>query len=160
MHLRDSHDAAPALGVAPLQEVRFARCMPTSPASPSCGSSPANARQSLTATGRGARRSYVILSGAGRIKLDDDVRDVRPLDAIRVAPGVARAVEGGPDGIEYLAFGPATRATERPSRSTSWTPRSLWRAGGPDAADPAETNVADVDELTLARRVVDALAPR
>ena len=28
------------------------------------------------------------------------------LDAIRVAPGVIRAFEGGPEGIELLAFGP------------------------------------------------------
>src|SRR5919201_2206669 len=31
---------------------------------------------------------YVILAGSGRIKLDDQVADVRPLDAIRVAPEV------------------------------------------------------------------------
>ena len=47
-----------------------------------------------------------MIGGSGRIKLDDDVQNVRPLDAIRIAPGVARSVEGGPDGIEYLAFGP------------------------------------------------------
>jgi hypothetical protein len=28
------------------------------------------------------------------------------LDALRVAPGVVRAFEAGPDGIELLAFGP------------------------------------------------------
>ena len=53
-----------------------------------------------------AEEVYLILSGAGRIKLDDEILDVQPMDAIRIAPGVTRAVEGGPDGIEYLAFGP------------------------------------------------------
>jgi hypothetical protein len=31
---------------------------------------------------------------------------LRPLDAIRVAPGVTRAFQAGPDGLELLAFGP------------------------------------------------------
>ena len=30
----------------------------------------------------------------------------RPRDAIRIAPGVVRALEAGDDGLEYLAFGP------------------------------------------------------
>jgi mannose-6-phosphate isomerase-like protein (cupin superfamily) len=49
---------------------------------------------------------YVILGGAGRMKLDDEILDVRMLDAIRVAPEVARAFEAGPDGLELIAFGP------------------------------------------------------
>ncbi len=48
----------------------------------------------------------MILAGSGTIKLDDDLVDVRPLDAIRVSPEVARALEAGPDGLEFLAFGP------------------------------------------------------
>ncbi len=47
-----------------------------------------------------------MLSGAGRLKLDDDVVEIRPMDAIRVAPTVARAFEAGPDGLALLAFGP------------------------------------------------------
>jgi mannose-6-phosphate isomerase-like protein (cupin superfamily) len=53
-----------------------------------------------------AEEVYFVISGSGRIKLDDDVFDVRPYDAIRIAPNVTRALEGGPDGLEYLAFGP------------------------------------------------------
>jgi mannose-6-phosphate isomerase-like protein (cupin superfamily) len=53
-----------------------------------------------------AEEVYVILSGSGRVKLDDEISDVRPLDAIRVAPEVARAFEAGPDGLEFIAFGP------------------------------------------------------
>jgi uncharacterized cupin superfamily protein len=53
-----------------------------------------------------AEEIYVILSGSGRLKLDDEIVDVRALDAIRVAPEVARAFEAGSDGLEFLAFGP------------------------------------------------------
>jgi mannose-6-phosphate isomerase-like protein (cupin superfamily) len=53
-----------------------------------------------------AEEVYVILAGSGSIKLDDELLEVRPLDAIRVAPDVTRAFEAGPDGVEFLAFGP------------------------------------------------------
>jgi mannose-6-phosphate isomerase-like protein (cupin superfamily) len=53
-----------------------------------------------------AEEIYVILSGSGRLKLDDEIVDVRALDAIRVAPEVARAFEAGGDGLEFVAFGP------------------------------------------------------
>jgi uncharacterized cupin superfamily protein len=48
---------------------------------------------------------YVVLGGSGRVKLDDEVVEVRPWDAIRVPPETTRCFEGGPDGLEYLAFG-------------------------------------------------------
>jgi mannose-6-phosphate isomerase-like protein (cupin superfamily) len=53
-----------------------------------------------------AEEIYVVLSGSGRFKLDDEIVNVRPLDAIRIAPQVARAFEAGSDGLELLAFGP------------------------------------------------------
>ncbi len=45
-------------------------------------------------------------NGATATLRDDDVREVGPLDAIRVAPTVARAFEAGDGGLELLAFGP------------------------------------------------------
>jgi quinol monooxygenase YgiN/mannose-6-phosphate isomerase-like protein (cupin superfamily) len=48
---------------------------------------------------------YVVLSGSGRIKVDEERFDLRPLDAIRIAPGSARELEGGAEGLEVLAFG-------------------------------------------------------
>ena len=31
--------------------------------------------------------------------------DLKPLDALRVAPATFRGIEAGPDGLELLAFG-------------------------------------------------------
>jgi uncharacterized cupin superfamily protein len=57
---------------------------------------------------------YVVLRGSGRIKVDDEITDVRELDAVRVPPEAARAFEAGPDGIAILAFGaPRTAETAR-----------------------------------------------
>ena len=61
-----------------------------------------------------AEEVYVVLAGSGRVKLGDDLADVRPLDAIRIAPEVARAFEAGPDGLELLAFGPHHEADGEP----------------------------------------------
>jgi mannose-6-phosphate isomerase-like protein (cupin superfamily) len=52
-----------------------------------------------------AEEVYVVLSGSGRVRLDDEILDVGPLDAVRVAPEVTRAFEAGPDGLELLAVG-------------------------------------------------------
>jgi mannose-6-phosphate isomerase-like protein (cupin superfamily) len=49
---------------------------------------------------------YVVLGGSGRVKLDDAIEEVGRLDAIRIGPGVARAFEAGPEGLELLVFGP------------------------------------------------------
>ena len=48
---------------------------------------------------------YVVVSGSGRIKLDDDVRELQVWDVVRVAPSTVRGVEGGPQGIELIAIG-------------------------------------------------------
>jgi hypothetical protein len=47
-----------------------------------------------------------VLTGTGRVKLDDEVIDIGPMDAIRVAPSVARAFEAGRGGLVLLVFGP------------------------------------------------------
>jgi mannose-6-phosphate isomerase-like protein (cupin superfamily) len=107
INLADVEDAAPANGYANRWEARVARV-------------PLEAEQTgLTHFRlRPGKRSpfahrhtraeevYVILSGSGRIKLDNEVLDVRPLDAIRVAPDVVRAMEAGRDGLEFVVFGP------------------------------------------------------
>ena len=48
---------------------------------------------------------YVVIGGSGRVKVEDELRDLRQWDAVRFAPEVARAFEAGPDGLELLAIG-------------------------------------------------------
>ena len=49
--------------------------------------------------------AYVVVAGSGRVRLDDDIRDIRQWDVIRVAPAVIRGFEAGPDGLELVAVG-------------------------------------------------------
>jgi len=70
---------------------------------------------------------YVIVEGAGKMALDDEVIEVEQWDVIRVAPATMRAFEGGPDGIEFLAIGApasgAERAREDAAPEPGWWPQ-------------------------------------
>ena len=48
---------------------------------------------------------YVVVKGSARIKVEDEIVELGEWDAIRIAKDTMRAVEAGPDGVEYLAFG-------------------------------------------------------
>jgi mannose-6-phosphate isomerase-like protein (cupin superfamily) len=49
-----------------------------------------------------AEEVYVVVSGGGRMKLDDEIVELAQWDAVRIGPTVTRAVEAGPDGLELL----------------------------------------------------------
>ena len=105
-NLRDVADSAPKFGYDSVQEARFANKeleaettgLAFHRVKPGC-------RQGFAHRHDEAEEIYVVLSGSGRLKLDDDVIDVGPLDAIRVAPPVMRAFEAGDEGLEILAVG-------------------------------------------------------
>lgn len=62
-------------------------------------------REALAHRHADAEEILVVLSGSGRVKLDDDIVELRRLDALRVSPGVTRGLEAGEDGLEVLVFG-------------------------------------------------------
>jgi mannose-6-phosphate isomerase-like protein (cupin superfamily) len=106
-NLREVEDQAPKFGFAELQEARFPReDLQSETIGLAFHRVKPGAQQAFAHRHEQAEEIYLILSGGGRLKLDDDVVDVHELDAIRVAPQVARAFEAGPGGLEILAFGP------------------------------------------------------
>jgi mannose-6-phosphate isomerase-like protein (cupin superfamily) len=48
---------------------------------------------------------YVVVRGSGRVKVGDEIVELREWDAIRFDDDTMRNMEAGPDGIEFLAFG-------------------------------------------------------
>jgi mannose-6-phosphate isomerase-like protein (cupin superfamily) len=99
-------DAAPDLGAGDTQETRFANdALGAEAVGVTHHRFRAGTRQSFGHRHERAEEVYVVLSGSGRVKLDDDVVEVERLDAVRVGPHVTRAFEAGPDGLEVLAFG-------------------------------------------------------
>ena len=69
----------------------------------------AGSRQPFAHRHQVAEEVYVVVAGAGRIRLDDEIVEISEMDAIRIAPRVTRKLEAGPDGLEVLAFGPLHR---------------------------------------------------
>ncbi len=54
---------------------------------------------------REQEEAYVVVAGSGRVKLGDEIHELRQWDVVRVAPPVARAFEAGPDGLQVIAIG-------------------------------------------------------
>src|SRR2546421_12696715 len=51
---------------------------------------------------------YVVLRGSGRMKLDDEIVELKECDAMRVPPRTWRGYEAGPKGLEILVIGAPT----------------------------------------------------
>ncbi len=107
-NLREVEDSAPKFGHDAVQEARFAHGdLEAETIGVAYHVVKAGCRQAFAHRHENAEEVYVVLAGSGRVKLDDEVLDIGPMDAIRVAPPVTRAFEAGPDGqLELLVFGP------------------------------------------------------
>ncbi len=105
--LTDVEDSAAKFGLGELGEARFAT-----------GDLEADAtgvaflrlnpgrRQAFAHKHDQAEEVYVVVDGSGRVKLDDEIREIERLDALRIAPAVVRMFEAGPGGLELIVFGP------------------------------------------------------
>jgi quercetin dioxygenase-like cupin family protein len=70
---------------------------------------------------RAQEEAYVVVAGSGRVRLDDELRDIRQWDVVRVAPEVVRAFEAGPDGLELIAVGgPKPESGDGVTTDTPW----------------------------------------
>jgi uncharacterized cupin superfamily protein len=105
-NLKEVEDMAPKFGMAPNVSARFA--------SSELGLKETGISLQRLAPGarmpfghRHARQEeiYVVVGGTARVKLDDEVAELRQWDALRVPADVMRALEGGPNGCELIAFG-------------------------------------------------------
>jgi mannose-6-phosphate isomerase-like protein (cupin superfamily) len=106
LQLNEVEDQAPNIGLPEDVEVRMAR-VPLECAN--SGISYMRLRPGFRiSAGHSHNRQeeiYVLISGSARLKLDDEVIEMRPWTAVRIAPETMRAIEGGPDGGELVAIG-------------------------------------------------------
>jgi quercetin dioxygenase-like cupin family protein len=49
--------------------------------------------------------AYVVISGSGAVRLDDERIELKQWDVVRVAPAVVRGFDAGPDGLTLIAVG-------------------------------------------------------
>jgi mannose-6-phosphate isomerase-like protein (cupin superfamily) len=102
----DVDDQAKKFGLSPTMESRFARePLEMSQLGLSYQRLAPDTRAPFGHRHRKHEEVYVVLGGGGRVKLDEEVIDVRRWDALRVSPETIRHFEAGPDGLEILAVG-------------------------------------------------------
>ncbi len=105
-NLKQVANSAPDIGLAEWQESRFATGdLQSTDIGVTHHRIHPDTRQGFAHRHRQAEEFYVVVSGSGRVKLDEDILELEPLDSLRVAPDVLRTWEAGPDGLELLAFG-------------------------------------------------------
>jgi uncharacterized cupin superfamily protein len=122
VNLGEVEDQAPKFGYGEIGEARFARgALDAASTGVSLQRLRPGVRQAFAHRHQAAEEVYVVLSGSGRIRLDDEVVELRPLDAIRIAPGVTRQMEAGPEGLEVLAFGTAHEMSDAELVRDFWT---------------------------------------
>jgi mannose-6-phosphate isomerase-like protein (cupin superfamily) len=102
----DVEDQAPKFGLAPHIEARMAR-VPLE--LEKCGISyqrlAPNFRLPFGHRHKQQEEVYVLVRGSARIKLDDEVIDLRQWDAVRVPKDTMRSLEAGAEGAELIAVG-------------------------------------------------------
>jgi mannose-6-phosphate isomerase-like protein (cupin superfamily) len=122
-NLKEIEDQAPKFGLAPNLEFRVA-------------GGPLEAEQSAISYLRVApnyrltfghkhkeqEEIYVLVGGSARLKLDDEVLELQPWDAVRIAKETTRNVEAGPEGAELILFGaPKTGPGDAEVEPEWWT---------------------------------------
>jgi hypothetical protein len=108
-NLEEIEDSAEKFGLAPALEAHFARdALGCERVGLSLQRLAPNERQPFGHRHETDEEIYVVIDGNGRVNLDGEVEELRQWDAVRIAPGTARALEAGPDGLGFLAFGTST----------------------------------------------------
>ena len=65
---------------------------------------------------------YVVVGGSGRAKLEDEIVELKPWDAVRVPKDTTRGFEAGPEGMEMIAVGaPNTGPGDADMANDWWT---------------------------------------
>ena len=102
----DVDDQAPNFGLAPDLEARMARVpLEMENAGISYQRIAPNFRVPFGHKHKNQEEVYVVLSGSVRMKIEDEVHDLKQWDAVRVHKDTMRGFEGGPEGAEILAIG-------------------------------------------------------
>ena len=102
----DVEDQAPKFGMSPQLESRFAR-VPLKLENQGISYFRVAPGYRIPFGHRHAEQEevYLIVSGSARMKLDDEVIDMKTWDALRVPGETMRSFEAGPQGAEIIAVG-------------------------------------------------------
>jgi uncharacterized cupin superfamily protein len=102
----DVENVSERFGLAPNMEARFGRNpLGLAGGGFSYQKLAPNFRSPTAHRHRSQEEVYLVVGGSGRIKVEDEIRELHRWDAIRLAPATARGFEAGPDGLELIAIG-------------------------------------------------------
>ncbi|MFN8121391.1 MAG: cupin domain-containing protein [Thermoleophilia bacterium] len=106
-NLRDVEDVAPKYGFGEIGEARFPRGdLGLEGTGLAHHRLKPGMRQGFAHRHEAAEEVHVVIAGGGTVTLDGEEVELRPMDALRVSPRVTRIFAAGPEGLEYLVFGP------------------------------------------------------
>jgi mannose-6-phosphate isomerase-like protein (cupin superfamily) len=121
VNLKDVEDQAPRYGLSPDLEARFARnALEAEALGLSYQRFAPGFRTPFGHRHEAQEELYVVVSGSGRIKLDDDVLELRQWDTVRIAAATMRCFEAGPDGAELLVLGGPVRGANDAEMVPGW----------------------------------------
>jgi len=102
----DVEDQAPNFGLSPHLEARMARVpLGLEHSGISYQRIEPNFRLPFGHRHKQQEEVYVLVGGSARMKLADEVVELKQWDAVRVPKDTMRSVEAGPDGAEFIAIG-------------------------------------------------------
>jgi mannose-6-phosphate isomerase-like protein (cupin superfamily) len=106
VNLKEVEDQAPKFGLSPDLEFRMGRVpLDMENAGVSYIRMDSNYRIPFGHNHKNQEEVYVVVAGSGRIKLGDDVRELKQWDAVRVHRDTMRGFESDADGLELIAIG-------------------------------------------------------
>src|ERR687888_521054 len=105
VNLKEVEDQAPKFGLSPQLEMRMARvALDLRNSGISYQRIAPNFRVPFGHKHKNQEEIYVLVGGSARIKLEDEVVDLKPFDAVRVAKDTMRGFEAGPEGAGFIAI--------------------------------------------------------
>ena len=106
VNLKEVEDQAPNFGLSPDLEARFARvALDAELVGLTYQKLAPNLRIPWGHTHKTQEEVFVVLGGSLRVKVGEDVHELGPWDAIRVAHDTPRGFRAGPEGVEMIAIG-------------------------------------------------------
>jgi mannose-6-phosphate isomerase-like protein (cupin superfamily) len=106
VNLKEVEDQAPNFGLSPDLEARFARvALDAELIGLTYQRLAPNFQVPWGHTHKTQEEMFVVISGSMRVKVEDEIKELGPWDAIRVSKETPRGFEAGPAGVEFIAIG-------------------------------------------------------
>ena len=106
VNLKEVEDQAPKFGLSPQLEARMARvALGLEHSGVSYQRLAPDFRVPFGHKHKNQEEIYVLVGGSVRIKLEDEVVELKLFDAVRVHKDTMRGFEAGPEGAELIAIG-------------------------------------------------------